>query len=100
MIILLSVQVLLILDEVESVFNHLSSTAVRGKLGKVYETLFSLQRQSQKIICCDAFMTVKTQTVLKRFNGDRSIIYHKNEHHNIKFDIFIWNHNKSPKCYG
>lgn len=42
-------------------------------------------------------MTARTQTVLKRFNGTNSIIYHKNENHNIKRDLFIWKHNKSPK---
>ena len=25
------------------------------------------------------------------------MIYHKNEHHNIKRDLYVWKHNKSPK---
>lgn len=30
-------------------------------------------------------------------NGNRSIIFHKNENHNIKRDLYIWKHNKSSK---
>lgn len=70
---------------------------MRGKLSSVSTLCYKLFEVSTKIICCDAFMKARTQNILKLFNGNKSIIFHKNEHHNIKRDLFIWRHNKCPR---
>lgn len=70
---------------------------MKGKLNSIATTCYKLFDHATKIICCDAFMKARTQNVLKIFNGNRSILFHKNEYHNIKRDLFIWVHNKCPK---
>lgn len=78
---------LLILDEIESIFNQFSSNCNRN-VSSSFVNFCKLLKNSKRVIIMDANLLNRTYNMLKTIRPDHAIHYHKNEYEKAAEDKY------------
>jgi len=89
---------LLILDECESIFEQFDSGLLKSNFIECFAKFQWLIKYSKHVICMDAGISDRTYRILgqmRPWDGDNSILYHRNECKNARADSYYFTGEKA-----